>query len=73
MKNLEVSFNCDASKIVPKAKSANKLLPMQESNAIALSVCTELVEPRTFQEGWNHPDLKQCMQWREAITKNLQT
>ncbi len=30
-----------------------------------------LVELRTFQEAWNHPDLKQYMKWREAIRKEF--
>ncbi len=31
----------------------------------------ELVEPRPFQEGWDHPEIKQCMKWREAIRKEF--
>ncbi len=64
MKNLEVYFNAEASKIVAEAKWGNELLPTPESSAVTLSVSMKLVEPRTFQEAWNHPDLKQCMNWR---------
>ncbi len=71
MKNLEASFNHEALKMVAEAKSWNELLPIPESSAIALIVSMELVEPRTFKEAWNHPDLKQRMKWREAIEKEF--
>ncbi len=57
--------------MVAGAKSGNELLPTPESSTIALSVCMELGEPRTFQEAWNHPDPEQCMKWREAIRKEF--
>ena len=28
-------------------------------------------EPKTFQEGWNNPNLDQQTKWREAIKKEL--
>ncbi len=59
--------------MVAEAKSGIELLPITESSAISLSVCMELVEPRIFQEAWNHPDLKQCMKWREVFRKEFQT
>ncbi len=71
MKNLKPSFNPEAVKILAKAKGGNKLLPISESSAIALSVCMELSEPRTFQEAWNHPDPEQCMKLNEAIRKEF--
>ncbi len=55
MKNLDASFNLE---MVTEAKSGNELLPMPESSTIALSMCMEFVEPWTFLEAWNHPDLK---------------
>ncbi len=66
MENLEASFDPEALKIVTEAISGNEFLTIPESSAIALSVCMELVEPKTFQEDWNHTDLKQCLKWREA-------
>ncbi len=71
MQNLEASFKPDALKMVAEAKGGNELLPISESSAIALSVCMELAEPRTFQEAWNHPDPERCMKWREAIRKEF--
>ena len=71
MKQLEASFNPDASRMVEEAKGGNELLPMAESSAIALNAHMELVEPRTFQEAWNHPDPEQYRKWREAIRKEL--
>ncbi len=62
-KNLEAS----SFKRVAVSKSENEFLPMSESSTMVLSVVRELVELRTFQEAWNHPDIKQCMKWREAI------
>ncbi len=61
MNNLEASFNPEASKIVVEAKSGNVSFPMSESSAMTLSVIIELVEPRTFQEAWNHTHAEECM------------
>ncbi len=66
MKNPEASFDPEAFEMVTEAQSGNELLPIPESSAIALSVCMELIEPRIFQEAWNHTDLKQYMKQREA-------
>ncbi len=60
MKNLEASFNPEALKMVAEAKSGNKLVPIPESSTIALRLCMELVEPKTFQEAWNHPDINKA-------------
>ncbi len=57
-------------KILAEAKGGNYLLPVSEST-IALCVCMELAEPRTFHEAWNHPDPEQCMKRREAIRKEF--
>ncbi len=57
--------------MVAKAKSGNELLPILESSTIELSECMEMIEPRTFQEAWNHPDIKQHMNWGEAIRKEF--
>ena len=45
MKQLEASFNPEASRMVKEAKGGNELLPMVESSAIALNANIELVEP----------------------------
>lgn len=34
-------------------------------------VVPQYVEPKTFQEAWNHPDPKQRAMWREAIRKEF--
>ena len=70
---MEASFNPDASRMVEEAKGGNELLPMAESSANALNAYMELVEPRTFQEAWNHLNLEQCRKWREAIRKEFRT
>ncbi len=71
MKNLEASFNPEFLNMVAEAKRGNELLPIPESSASALSVCIEFAKPRTFQEAWNHPDLKHFIKWREAIRKEF--
>ncbi len=71
IRNLETSFNPEASRMVVEAKRGNELLPMSESSAITLSVVMELVEPRTVQEAWNHPNPEKCMKRREAIRKEI--
>ena len=32
---------------------------------------TQYVEPKTFDEAWNHPDPEQRRKWREAIGKEF--
>ncbi len=61
MKNLDTCFYPEVLKMVAEAKSGNKLVPIPESSTIALRLCMELVEPKTFQEALSHPDLKQYM------------
>ena len=34
-----------------------------------LKKSTQYVEPRSYDEAWNHPDPVQRTKWREAITK----
>ncbi len=59
------------TKFLSLPKCGNEFFPIPESSAIVISVGMELVEPRTFQEAWNHPGLKQCMKWSEAIRKEF--
>ena len=41
------------------------------ADATESSEYTKYVEPKTFDEAWNHPDPEQRRKWREAITKEF--
>ena len=72
MKQLRASFNPDTSRMVEEAKGGKELLPIAMSSTIALNVHMDLVEPRTFQEAWNHPDPDNAGSGRKQSERNLE-
>ena len=48
MKQLEASFNPNASRMVEESEGGNELLPMAEPSLIALNAVMELVKQRIF-------------------------
>ncbi len=64
-------FNPEVSKVVAETKSGNESLPMSESSTMPLRDVVGLVDPKTFQENWNHPNPEQCMKWGEEIRKKF--
>jgi hypothetical protein len=69
LKQLESSFNPKASKIVKDIELGRDII-LDQAN-IALFSGSIQVEPTTFDQAWNHADLKDRDNWRIAIKKEF--
>jgi hypothetical protein len=72
MRRLQSWFNPSAFMIVNDSlnKQAGRELIMDQADW-ALSTVDDCLEPRTFDEAWNHPDEDQRVKWHEAIHKEF--
>jgi hypothetical protein len=70
LRQLESSFNPDATKIVEQIEQGRELL-LDQVNFALFSGMVINEEPATFEQAWNHQDPKITEKWREAINKEF--
>ena len=69
-KQLESSFNPEASRIIENIEQGREIL-LDQVNFALFSASPSAVEPATFEEALNHPNPKNRELWRAAIKKEL--
>jgi hypothetical protein len=70
MRQLESSFNPEATKLVEQIEQGREIL-LDQVNLALFSGEVVNEEPTTFDRAWNHKDPKVREKWREAINKEL--
>jgi hypothetical protein len=70
LKQLERSFNPEASRIIENIEKGREIL-LDQVNFALLSASQSEVEPATFEEARNHSNPKNRELWRTAINKKL--
>ena len=86
LQRLNVSYNPDAKseldrldRLTPRNSDSGRVNHIEVANIVrevsmesqSKRVTAQYVEPRTFDEAWNHPDPKQQEFWRSAIRKEF--
>ena len=72
MRKLQGWFNPSATKFVeelPSQQAGRELILDQVD--FAFTTMDDYVEPKSFEEAWNHPDESQRQKWRDAIHKEF--
>ena len=72
LRQLESSFNPEASKIVQDIEHGREILLDRANFAFFGVGIKDQIEPTTFDEAWNHDDPRIREKWREAINKELE-
>ena len=70
LKQLESSFNPEASRIIENIEQGRDILLDQVNFALSTASPSQ-IEPTDFDEAWNHPNPKDRELWRTAINKEL--
>jgi hypothetical protein len=71
LRQLERSFNPDASKIVERIEQGREIL-LDHANFAFFSGGVAEKEPTAFNLAWNHDDPRTQAKWREAINKEFE-
>ena len=86
LRRLNVSYNPEAKSeldrldgLTPRNSDSVRVNRIEVANIVrevsmesqSEMVTSQYVEPRTFEEAWNHPDPKQREFWRSAIRKEF--
>jgi hypothetical protein len=66
-----VSTNNESGRDSTVTELANLLIDVAKVAGEVKDIVPQYIEPKTFKEAWNHPDLMQCAKWREAIRKEF--
>jgi hypothetical protein len=72
LRQLESSFNPEASRIVERIEQGREILLDHAHFAFFGGGVVEQKEPATFDEAWNHDDPRSREKWREAINKEFE-
>lgn len=70
LKQLESSYNPEASTLIKNIEQGREILLDQASIAL-FNISSSELEPTTFDDAWNHPNSKDRELWRAAINKEL--
>jgi len=71
MRQLESSFNPEATRIVEQFEQGREIL-LDHANFAFFAGGAVDIEPTSFEEAWNHADPKIQRKWREAINKEFE-
>jgi hypothetical protein len=70
LKRLESSYNPEESTLIKNIEQGREILLDQASIAL-FNISPSELEPTTFDDAWNHSNIKDRELWRAAINKEL--